>query len=217
MKLILTLIILINLVVYGQVKEKNYDSFLFFNEFFVSVNQSIVKDYYISGYGKSGFDFGLKHIFHPQKQIHFVYGLEFNYTQFYMNYHYQFNSHSGSFNNCLVTNLYISNSFAYRFHLGEKKLFFIESGTFIDFAVGGHIKGTYNPYDGPSQQVNNRFVGANLLGVCFGVGTIFVFKNFEFSLKPDVKVKLLQIQSDKYIRNIAYARLLLSIRKVTQN
>lgn len=196
-------------IAFGQENKKE----ALVNQFFVAPNRSIVGNYFINGYGKTGFDLGVRHIFKPNKKNTFVYGLEFNYTRFFMNSH-PFTGHSGSYSNSDLSYCFISNSLVWKNKFGKKERFFIENGLFFDILLNSHIKGTFSPYNSTPYLVDEKFYGANYLGLSSAFGYVFNLNNIELSVKSELKIKLIQIQNDFYVRNIGYTRVCFALRKI---
>ncbi|MES2588726.1 MAG: hypothetical protein V4622_07075 [Bacteroidota bacterium] len=238
MKKLLILCIFFNTCVFSQ---KKFNTFPLFNEVFIAPNFTLFHDYdkreslgtsssheIRNGKGKLGFDIGLRHIFREQKQVNFVYGLEFCFIKSH------FDSISidnwgcfpsfQEYKNISVSNFNISNSFNWRFHFRKSKKFFIETGLLLDFNMRMRVEGQYkNPImfhdlqDPYRYQLFSRIYGtrAPTVGFNFGFGYNLVFNNLEIGIKPDIKFHILPfVDNPYYFQNSAYSRIVLNFRKL---
>ncbi|MES2588725.1 MAG: hypothetical protein V4622_07070 [Bacteroidota bacterium] len=219
---LLILFVFINGFVFSQ---KKYDTLLvFFNEAFVAPNYTLFSDIgERAGNGKLGFDFGLKHIFREQKQVYFVYGVEFCFTNSYYDNIYAFKGHgTKEYRNVTVFNFNISNSFNWRFHFGKSKHFFIETGLLLDFLIYSKVKGEFRYTYGTGKDfisLNTNYGGPSpSIGLNFGLGYNLFFNNVEVGIKPDIKFNLIPFllmnNSYSYFQNFAYSRIVLNFRKL---
>lgn len=182
------------------------------NELFIAPNKSIVGDYFINGYGRMAFDCGVRHNFNRLNKNSFIFGLELNFSRFYM-YNHQFLGHTGSYKNADLNYIYLSNNFIIKNKIGKRQKLFIESGLFFDVLLNSHINATYLPYNSLPYKINENFYGANFLGISTSLGYHFELKKIQFAIKPEFKLKLIQIQSDNYIRDLASVRLCIIFNK----
>lgn len=188
---ILIFIIFGNLLVSAQESEKEKKIFPI-NEFTLSLNRTTVADN--NTQDRFGFGIGLYYAFFNQKRCNLITGFEYNRNA-------QFKKHinEGYFSNKYNVTYTINNvgiPLYFRVNMGQKVIFFIETGVFFDFFNIGREKGYYktvipNPMDSTirsdSGQFNSKMCYKTNFGISGGIGLRIPIKEYEILIKSDYK------------------------------
>lgn len=167
--------------------------------------------------GKLGFDIGVKKTFKPERNTHFIFGLESNFSNYKFSYYDATNSsHIKYYTDAEISKMAISLSFDFRFHFSSKKRFFIETGPYLDFNVIKQLRGIRHEQSKEDIYVRERVESLPItLGFNLGFGLSFPGNGYDFSIKPDLKWNLWpqMIPEQVTFDNFTYMRLLLIVRK----
>ncbi len=162
---------------------------LFFNEFTVSANMSMVQN----SNTKNGFGggFGIYRSWRNDKIVNIVHGIEYNYTSQTKNRIYEGSSYA-YYDNALIKMHNISIPVAVRFTFGQSTKLFIETGAFMDFNVSDRRKGVYKTTDGdgiPMDVVVDEDANLDFFNYGFnaGLGARVPVKGLDLLFKVDYK------------------------------
>lgn len=187
------------------------------DEVSVSINYSTFWDNNTSG--RFGFGVGVYRSFFREKRVNLNTGIEFN--QMSQEKKLMYESHFAHNENVTYHIYNFSIPASARIQFGQRTIFFVEAGAFVDFLLAASSRGTRISYvpDENNQVVysekkftqKERFSSINA-GLSFGLGLRIPIKKIELLLRPDYRyglVKLASNQDDVYNR---FARLSLGVR-----
>ena len=186
MKIFLAILYFIfNFFSFTYSQKMRYDYFI--NEVGVSVNHSV----FVSGnYGtKTSFGAGvaLYRSFRENTSINPVIGVDYNFTRFSVD-----SIRAGfdySYKNANFRYHQIRIPVSVRFYIENRRFFFIEPGFFVNYLVGGEIKGIEhtNKLGLVSESQFKTEINSQIgLGVSFGLGTKIPLKTGHLMLKADI-------------------------------
>lgn len=162
---------------------------LFFNEFTASINMTMVQDGNTNN-GVGG-GFGVYRSWRNDKMINIVHGIEYNYSAQTKERVYEGSSYA-YYDDIHFRMHNISVPLLVRFTFGERTKLFLETGGFMEFAVGSTRKGIYKtndadglPWDMPvNEEANLKYFN---YGFSAGMGTRIPVKGVDLLLKVDYK------------------------------
>ena len=172
---------------------------LFFEEFYLSANRTIVNN--LNTDDRFGFGLGAYHSFREDKKLDLIFGLEYNRTSQYKKSIYEghfANSTDLTYNiNCF------SIPFGLRLNTGSRNLFYIETGGFADFVRSSNRTGTMHEYypDENNQiiytetEIDENVRLSDCVGFYMGIGVRIPISKFELIVKPDYKFGINELYS----------------------
>jgi len=204
--LILFFIIVSSQFLYTQELEKKT---LYSLEVMISLNRTTVADE--NTHNRFGFGAGLYYPFFDQKRCNLVVGLEYNKNNMFFEY-----ISAGKYSTKYNTTYNINNigiPVCFRVNMGKKVFFFVEAGTFVDFAISRREKGMYHiiyfPYTTNSEMPDRPFDNKISFrtpdfGLQGGIGLrIPIHQKYEILIKGDYKWCITNLINNYYdsIRN----------------
>ncbi len=198
--------------------QENYHSWKGINEFSLSFTNDLR---FLNKYRNPGLDLGVKKIIQrPNKRTKFILGVEFFYSNSYLIIlSTNFDQGYKTYSYLKIHNFGLSTSFAFRFQKSKHKRFYKELGVFIDVSPSRYIKG-YEWLDDYEEQTQVQgFVKPRYFsfGINTGLGWTFRTKNYEFDIKPDLKLNFLPYIFNHYknrFDNAVNARIVFNFRKL---
>lgn len=162
---------------------------LFFNEFTVSANMTMINDpNTTNGFGGG---FGIYRSWRNDKIVNIVHGIEYNYSSQRKDKVFEGSSYA-YYNNALYKMHNISVPVAARFTFGEKTKLFLETGLFVDFNLSDRRVGVFNTTDQdgiPMEVEVNEDANLDFFNYGFnaGLGTRIPIKGLDLLFKLDYK------------------------------
>lgn len=162
---------------------------LFFNEFSVSVNSSMVSNSNTSN--KIGGGIGVYKVWRNGKHLSIINGLEYNFSSQLKNRVYE-NSNYAFYNDLNLQMHFLSIPVSVRYSFGKATKLFVEGGIFADINLGSRRRGDFHTEDADGAplilSVNEE---ANLntfdYGPTIGLGALVPVRGLNLLLKLDYK------------------------------
>jgi hypothetical protein len=188
--LILVLVVFGNTLVFAQ-ESDDKEKIVPIYEITFSLNRTTVAD--ANTENRFGFGMGLYYTFFNQKRCNLITGLEYN-----RNVQLKKHTYGGHFSNNYNVRYTINNlglPLYFRVNMGQKVMFFVEAGAFLDFIIAGREKGEYKTIisiDSTTKKYDGKFdnpISYKMpnFGISGGIGLRIPVKGHEIVVKVDYK------------------------------
>lgn len=185
-------IIIIGLIfLIGKASNGQDSNDLFFDEFTISLNRTILQD--DNTEDRYGFGLGAYRSFRADKKLNIVFGLEYNRTS-------QFKKSMYASRFAQATDLTyrihcFSIPFGFRLNVGAKSKFFMDAGGFADLVIRSKQSGTMHTHrpdeNNQMKYTRTEFDGnaglSDYVGLYAGLGVRIPISRVELVVKPDYK------------------------------